>query len=271
MTSTTKPHEEIGRRRIKSIEVGFRILRVLERADGKVSLREISAEVGMPPSNVHLYLASFLHEGIAEQDPATSRYGLGPFAIQLGAAASRQSNLIDVSRDLLSQLREETRDSVFLSVWGNRGPTILFKIDGEAYGPMGIRVGHVLPLLSTATGRVFISHIPETQTKVLIDQERKSSLSLAGGFDDRVRDVTLSDIVESVKKSSFAQTDAKMSGGYPAAAAPVFDQAGQICAVVTILGPDVGATDDDGGSTATKKLVQTAQRLSNRLGAPDRK
>jgi DNA-binding IclR family transcriptional regulator len=264
MPTSKSAEESAGPRRIKSIEVGFRILRILSQADGKLPLREIAARVGMPASNAYLYLASFVHEGMAEQDPVTSHYGLGPMAIQLGAAALRQSSLIDLAKDLLTSLREETGDSVFLSIWGNRGPTIVFKIDGDAYGPMGIRVGHVLPLLSTATGRVFLSYIPGDQTKALIEQERKTSLSLGGGFDDRVRGAAIADIVESVKTDGFAHTDAKMSGGYPASAAPVFDQGGQICAAITILGPQVGATRRSDGVNA--KLIRTARELSARLG-----
>jgi DNA-binding IclR family transcriptional regulator len=266
MANSNTDEAASGPRRIKSIEVGFRILRVLEQADGKLPLREIAARVGMPASNAYLYLASFVHEGMAEQDAVTSHYGLGSLAIQLGAAALRQSSLIDLAKDLLTELREETRDSVFLSVWGNRGPTIVFKIDGDAYGPMGIRVGHVLPLLSTATGRVFLSYISAEQTRTLIEQERKASLSLAGGFDDRVRAVVVPEIVQSVKEQGFAHTDAKMSGGYPASAAPVFDQSGQLCAVVTILGPQVGAMPASADGSVDEKLVRTARALSSRLG-----
>jgi DNA-binding IclR family transcriptional regulator len=207
---------------------------------------------------------SFVHEGMAEQDPETSHYGLGPLAIQLGAAALRQSSLIDRAKDLLTQLRNETRNSVFLSVWGNRGPTIVFKIDGDEYGPMGIRVGHVLPLLSTATGRVFLSYIPGDQTKSQIEQERKASLSLAGGFDDRIRSAAIADIAEAVKTDGLAHTDSKMSGGYAASAAPVFEQNGQICAVITILRPELGTTPASDGVSA--KLIWTAQELSGRLG-----
>jgi DNA-binding IclR family transcriptional regulator len=252
-------------RRIKSIEVGFRILRVLEQAEKKLPLRDIAARVGMPASNAYLYLMSFVHEGMAEQDPDTSHYGLGPMAIQLGGAALRQSSLIDRAKDILTQLRNETRNSVFLSVWGNRGPTIVFKIDGDEYGPMGVRVGHVLPLLGTATGRVFLSYLPDSQTKILIEQERQTSVSLAGEFDERVRAAATAEIVKAVGTDGYAHADARMSGGYAASAAAVFDQSGQICAAITILIPRVDTAHGSDGVNA--KLVRTARLLSTRLGA----
>jgi DNA-binding IclR family transcriptional regulator len=74
---------------------------------------------------------------------------------------------------------------------------------------MGVRVGHVLPLLSTATGRIFLSYIPGDQTKAMIEHERQTSVSLAGGFDDRIRGAAIADIVRAVKTERVAHTDKK--------------------------------------------------------------
>ncbi|MFC7518053.1 IclR family transcriptional regulator [Herbaspirillum sp. GCM10030257] len=251
-------------RRIKSIEVGFRILRALEQEQRKLPLKEIAARAGMPASNAYLYLMSFVHEGMVEQDAATGHYSLGAFAIQLGAASLRQSSLIEIAKDLLTGLRNETRNSVYLSVWGNRGPTIVFKIDGDEYGPLGIRVGHVLPLLATATGRVFLSYIGDDFTTSLVEQERVHSAGLNGTFNDRIRNLVVSDIADEVKTNGYAHTDASLSGGYAASAAPVFDQSGRICAAITILRPEPGLSLPAKG--VNLRLVETARELSAKLG-----
>lgn len=253
-------------RRIKSIEVGFRILRVLQEAEGKMSLRDIASRVNMHASNVYLYLASFVYEGVAEQDPATSHYGLGPAAIQLGAAALRQSSLIDLAKGELAALREETRNSVMLSVWGNRGPTIVFKIDGDAYGVLGIRVGHVLPLLTSTTGRVFLTFIPEEQWKGLVEIERSANITLGGSMNGQVGDIAIPDIVAPVKSQGLSCMDGEINGRYPSCAAPIFDQAGQLCAVVTMLINHAGAPDAGTMRGMNEKLLSTTRALSRKLG-----
>ena len=50
------------------------------------------------------------------------------------------------------ELRDRTGGPVFLSVWGNRGPTTIHRIEGELWLPAEMRVGTVLPVLS-ATGQ----------------------------------------------------------------------------------------------------------------------
>src|SRR4051812_49834488 len=93
---------EQSRRRVQSIEVGFRVLRVLRMAEGPLPLREIAARAGMPPSKVHLYLVSFVRENMAYQDIQNGHYGLGSFAIQLGLAAIRQLDVVGLAADTLT-------------------------------------------------------------------------------------------------------------------------------------------------------------------------
>ena len=122
------------RRRIQSIEVGFRLIRVLERAGGMLPLSTIAEKADMPSSEAHLYMVSFTELGLVVQDPATARYGLGPYALQLGAAALRQIQVADVARPTMSRLQEQTGLLVFLSIWGNRGPVIVSKVDEKLTG-----------------------------------------------------------------------------------------------------------------------------------------
>ncbi|MBN9472496.1 MAG: hypothetical protein ABS43_05785 [Bordetella sp. SCN 67-23] len=251
-------------RRIKSIEVGFRILRVLEHAQKPLPLTVIAEAAKLPASNAYLYLASFVHESMVEQD-AMGHYGLGSFAVVLGAAATRQAGLVDLGKDLLGGLRAQTRDSVFLSIWGNRGPTIVHKIDGDEYGPIGLRVGHVLPLLGTATGGVFLAWMPTARTERLVDQERGSAVSLAAGASAGTRSAALAEASRSVRRMGYAVADSAVNGGLFAASAPVFDQGGQLCAAITILGPGIGQA---GADRAIDELRRTAAELSKRLGAP---
>lgn len=253
-------------RGIQSIEVGFRLIKVLLQAGRKLPLKEVAAGAGMPPSNAHLYLVSFKREGLVDQDPATGHYGLGLLAMQLGLAALRQFDIIENSKDILGELRASTRCSVFLAVWANNGPTIIFKNDGELHGPMGVRVGHVLPLLASSTGRVFLTYLPQIETIELVAAERKTSRNLSGEFDERIRVISVEELVRTVRSAGYAQTDSRMSGGFSALSAPVFDHDQRICAAVTLAGPGM-----DKNAALRKRLANqltnATREISARLGA----
>ena len=72
------------RQGIQSVEVGFSLLRVIAANNRPMMLRDIAKGAGMPAAKAHRYMVSFMRIGIVEQDPATGRYDLGAYALDLG-------------------------------------------------------------------------------------------------------------------------------------------------------------------------------------------
>jgi DNA-binding IclR family transcriptional regulator len=212
-------------RRIGAIEVGFRLVRVLEAADGPLPLKDLSERAGMAPSKAYAYVASFVHEGLLAQDPVSGRYGLGPFAMSLGVAALRQSDLVEVARREAVALSEATTCSVMLTTWGNRGPAIVYRVDGKRRGPTSVRVGYVLPLWRSAAGRVFLAYLPERETAQLLGEEEGPELERAAIDEEIAR----------IHNAGFALTgDGDEFSGI---AAPILDHDGHIVAALTLSRP----------------------------------
>lgn len=249
---------ERPKRRIQSVEVGFRIIRALEAAEGLLPLKEVAARAGMPASKAYLYLSSYAREGLVQQDEATGHYGLGPFAAQLGLAALRQSDVINLARDELVELRNVTHSAAYLSIWGNRGPSIAVKLDGPRQGSLTIRLGYVLPLLHSATGRAFLAHLPESETAPLVTLESRRGA-------DGLRRSQIDEIVAAVRRDGYATSENLLNAGFAAIAAPVFDFSGQMAAALTILGPNAEMTAVQRPALVSA-LLPAAARLSARLG-----
>ena len=69
---------------IQSVEVAGDILNALIQADGPLKLAELAQRAGMQSAKAHRYLVSLIRIGLATRDAASSRYDLGPIALQLG-------------------------------------------------------------------------------------------------------------------------------------------------------------------------------------------
>jgi DNA-binding IclR family transcriptional regulator len=255
--------KEQSRRRVQSIEVGFRVLRVLRMAEGPLPLREIAARAGMPPSKVHLYLVSFLRENMAYQDPQNGHYGLGSFAIQLGLAAIRQLDVVGLAADALTELRDRTDCAVYLSLWGDRGPCIVAKADGRMQGSFSVRLGYILPLTTTATGLVFLAHLPP------YDTERALEAQQAYDGEGSARPPSPEDLaasLEKVRKLGYASTVGMLNRNFAGIAAPILDYSGRIAATLTLLGHSefLGKARH---KEFLKLMVDATQTVSQRMGA----
>lgn len=274
MKSKKKPSsEEWTQRRIQSIEVGFQVIRAMEAADGPLPLRDIAAAAGMPASKAHLYLASFVKEGMAFQDSVSGHYGLGRFAIQLGLSAIRQLDVVDLAREELSALQSATGFAAYLSLWGDRGPGIVSKMDGAHQGSLAVRLGYVLPLLTSATGQVFLAYLQDNETLALRDDElaaaaRQPGSAKASGNRAMIPD-DIPRLIETVRQQGFAMTTNSINSNFAAAAAPIFDYSGRIVAALTVLGSDMQFAGPRYKSTVGT-LLEASRRLSERLGASER-
>lgn len=244
-----------SQRRIQSIDVGFRLIRVLERAGGKLPLSVIADAADMPASKAHLYMVSFVQLGLVEQDPASMRYGLGPYALQLGAAALRQLDVVQLSRAAMDELQTATGLLVFLSVWGNRGPVIIAKVDSTAEAVVSIRVGHVLPLYHSATGRMFLAHKSHAAVQHAISREQSVDATVRQRAEESL---------PLIRERGLAFSDSQLNIGFASISAPVFDFAGEIVAVITLLGMNNDIHLDPLGSAASE-VRRAAERVSRQL------
>lgn len=247
-------------RRIQSISVGFALIRHLANAAHGLSPKELGHLSGLSPSQVHMYMASFVVEGLAVQDPATARYDLGPYALELGLAAMRKADAVEVARGAMLSLRDETEKSVFLSVWGNSGPTIVAKVDGYRPSALVLRVGYVLPTLDSSTGRLYFAYLGSHRTAEIVERERIDPTSPSS----KLTDEQIKTIVGRIRRSGLARHDGDRDG-FNAIAAPLFDHTGIIRAALTVTGPKQDFKGNDGGRVAAI-LQNAAQRVSFELG-----
>lgn len=252
-------------RRIQSLEVRFRVIRVLAAAEGPLPLKEVAQRAAMRASKAHVYLASFAHEDMVEQEPGTGRYRLGSLALQLGLAAVRQADVLRLAQPDLERISAATECAAYLTLWGNRGPVVAVKVDGPRQGSLAVRLGYVLPLRATATGRVFMAHLPAPHWQDVLRAEAAGVPPPALPSPPALDGAALEAELAAVRAAGHAASPHWMATGFEAVAAPVFDHSGSIAAALTMLGP-AGLLAAERRAPALAALREAAARLSARLG-----
>ena len=135
---------------IQSAETALTVLSAMARTGGAHAVSELGRQLGMPRAKVHRYLVSLERMGFVEQDPASARYRLGTQALQVGLSALSDVDFVREGSNMLPKLAERLNESVFLSVWSDRGPVIVRWEDGGR--PVAVNVP-ALPASSPSTNR----------------------------------------------------------------------------------------------------------------------
>lgn len=247
------------RRGIQSVEQGATLLRVFASASGPLSLRHLAAEAGMSASKAHRYLVSLLRCGLAHQDPVSGHYGLGDMALRLGLAALGHIDAVRFANEALIELNQQLDVMVALSVWGSRGPTVIGLQNRSELLLANLSIGSVLPLLRSASGKVFLAYLPRSMTASLIKRELRQPAENTPPLKFRTpREIEA--LVARVRRERLGVTDGDLVPGRKAIAAPIFDHQGVLSSVIAMIGVPRP------GDKYIAGLSQSAATVSKRIG-----
>ena len=131
-------------------------------------LKDLAARAGLVPSRAHPYLVSFQRLGLVEQESGSGYYALGPAALQIGLTCLHQLDPLKVAEPIAQDLARSTGHAVAIAVWGNFGPTIVRLVEAQQPLHIMLRVGSVMSVLGTATGRAFAAALPAEQLERVV-------------------------------------------------------------------------------------------------------
>lgn len=223
-----------GRNGIKAITVAGRILEALANAHEPIALREIATSSRMAPSKVHRYLSSFLTTGLARQDADTRRYALGPLSMRLGLATLSSYQPLQDAIALQRRLRDQLDETFVLSVWSGQGPTVVHVEESSQPIIMTMRIGAMLPMLSSATGLVYAAFLPNHFTTQLI---AKAIASQEANVFARTH-TAIEKLIKKVHKQNYAYNRGHLMPGVSALAFPLFDRTKTLFSVLAVMGRD---------------------------------
>lgn len=244
---------------VQAAETGARILNSLATLGPAPMLKSIAKHAGMPPAKAHRYLVSFLRSGLVTRDPQSGRYLLGPLAVRLGLAALRRLDIVKAATPMLAPLRDEVRHSVFLAVWSENGPTVVRTEELDDPLIIATRVGSVLPILPSATGRLFGAYLPRSVTAGIIARDFDRNPE----WKDRYPD--LDALFDEVHTRGIARTLGELNPGIFALSAPIFNHDKRIVGALTAVGV-AGSFNADWDSPTATKLRNMAHRVSVSMG-----
>lgn len=160
----------------RSLERGFRILEVANLNNG-ARLRDFVRIAGLPKSTTFRILENLRQAGYLRRDEADDRYYLTPGVRRLSDGHFDGGWISEIARPVLRQLADAVRFP--LAIATPYGAAMMLRDNTDAQSPLAPNVyprGTPLPLLTSATGKVYLAFCDDLTRRTLLQVCAESGL-----------------------------------------------------------------------------------------------
>jgi len=151
---------------------GLRLLQMLEMvaATGEPqSLADVVRLSGQPKPSVHRMLQQLEAGGLLARGADARRYAITPRLIRFAETVLRASSSTGVRHSLLRQLVADVGETCNLTALSGAEVFYIDRVETAFPLRMDLRPGSRVPLHCSASGKLFLAHLPRSQRERLLD------------------------------------------------------------------------------------------------------
>jgi DNA-binding IclR family transcriptional regulator len=246
---------------VQAVNNAIDILEYLGDADSELSISEIGAKFSLTRSNVNKLLATLEHLGYVEHNRYTGNFRLGVKTFQISQAYINKLNLIEISIQVLTKVKEKTRESAYISVLRGGNIVYLNLIETDQAVRVLPRIGNVGPAYATATGKAQLAFLPDKELNKLYSEKlEKVTENTIDSFS------RLKEELKIIKEQGYAVDNEEYELGVKCVGAPIFDFMGKVIAGISISAPVERMDNDRIENEVSKVILEAGRELSTKFG-----
>ncbi|QIG47798.1 IclR family transcriptional regulator [Nordella sp. HKS 07] len=245
----------------RSVRRALDILELVLKHNQPVTVAQIIAELAIPKSTAYELVRTLSDGDYLEPAGKGSGLFLGRRLYELGTAYRSHVDLLRDGSRIAEELRNETGETVQLSVLENDLMMVLFKEEGIRPLRIISTIGSRVPVNWAAAGRLLVSDMDdEALTRLLVATIRQSPTGRA------VLDVQkLITQIRKFRRQGYATELNETNEHAGCVAAPVIDGSGRCVAALSIVAPEQRLARPNRDQLIAA-VIAAAQKLSRRLG-----
>jgi DNA-binding IclR family transcriptional regulator len=243
-----------------AVEQAAKLLVRLGRGpEPRMTLTEISREVGIHKSKGYSILNTLMQFGFVEKDLQTKTYSLGPGLLFLSRNLLDRMDIRERVAPFLEELAVDTRSTALLGLISADQVFVVAKHEGNQSIGITIRLGHRFHITSGAHGKAIVAFLPDEERKRILSRKRLFFY----GDSSRFNKEEFEEEIRGCRASGFSRDLGGLQPGINAVSAPVFGPKGQIVGCLILMGPFPENRVEENGP----KTAEMARRISSALGA----
>jgi DNA-binding IclR family transcriptional regulator len=214
-----------------------------------MTLADVAEATDITKSSAQRMVFTLEKLGYVRKHPKTRRYQLTPRVMEIGFNYLAAHSLIDMANPFLSELTKVTTETSCLTEPDGLDMVYVARFVSAQFVPVHMPIGSRIPMYCTASGRAFLSALPEEEARSLIEASDRVAHTMHTCTD-------VDAILETLRQArlqGFATNAEELFLGDMTIAAPVLGSQGRPVASVHIVAPTSRWTIDE----AVRKLAPT--------------
>jgi len=211
----------------------FGLLELVARAEGPLSLDELTQQCNLPKPTVYRILGTLQRGGLVQREPVAKRYCIGARLSQLALEVMLRSPQRARRHAILQQLVDEVGETCNFTMQDGSEVVYLDRVETSSPVRLLMEAGSRVPLHCTASGKLFLSELAEGKVAALLGpgpyrRYTGRTITEAGALQKELRRI----------RSEGIGTDVgEYLEGSVCLAVPVTDARERVCATVAVHGP----------------------------------
>lgn len=246
--------------RVKSADRVLDIFELFTGDQDAYTLTDIAKSLNMPPSSTYQLLKNMLNRGYLESDQTGKYFSLGHKLFEIRAQHRKRTSMTAEFFKVASKIVEDINEVVLLGI--RSGDKVVYVAEKQVNQPFrfSTNLGSVLPLYTSASGKILLCQLSEKELIALYPQGRLKKYT-----NNTISSVAALKVeLEKVRKEGVAYNLEESVDGMNCIAGPIFNMEGAIVASVSITIPVIRCTDQLWDQT--QRWIQRAcAEISNKV------
>jgi IclR family transcriptional regulator, pca regulon regulatory protein len=213
-----------------SLATGIEVLAAFGPESPEMGLTELAAAAGITKSAAQRYVFTFEALGLLRKNPSTKKLSLAPRTLGLGYRYLLTNSMLYRAIPYLLDLCRKSNETVNLAEPDDVDMVYVGRYETHEYMPGYMPIGSRLPIFCTATGRAYLSALPENEVFQILERSDRSKYT-----PNTVTDLnSLMETIAQARLDGFACAEGEYFRDDINVAAPVVDNQGAPIGAVNI-------------------------------------
>jgi IclR family acetate operon transcriptional repressor len=213
---------------------GLAILQKVAESPRAMTVADLIEELEIPKPTLHRIVSQLEDAGFLQDEP-NRRLTIGSALKEVAFNVNTNRYATAPRHAILKALSEEIGETCNCILLDGDHTVYFDRHESEWPYRIDLKVGSHLPLHCTASGKLFLAHMPASQRKKLI-----SATPLKRYTERTLTDITyLEEELKRTKEAGIGRDDEEFISGMVAVSVPVFNDQNELCFAVAVHAPSI--------------------------------